>query len=1416
METVGLKVSLDGASKFVTDSNKVAEAITKVKTAAGQVSGGFASINTATAGFATKMTDAAKTTGILTASQVKAALATSDLKNKTNESGTAFQKVNPAVIEASTNQSKLGMAYQESIVKASQASLRVTEASNAIQKAGRDSSTTAEEHQKLNLAYQQAVIDAGRANQAVKENGQALQNSQQPARNASNAFHEIGSAIRDAASNIKDFAGDAAGRAIGLLGDLGGAALDAAGKVAGVGLSFVEAGVKMGINFAKSSVGVASDFESAMLVIQATSDSSASDMKKLNDAAIALGIQFPVSTTDVANGFGELTKAGFSANEVLASGTGLIKLGVAANLDNATSAEILAGSIRGFGLSAGDANRVVDILATTANASSVDITDLGQTFKYAAPAARALGFSLEDVSIASGILGNNMIKGSSAGTGLATIFTRLAAPPKDAAAAIEVLGLKIAGTDGKVRPLRDIIGDLRAKFQGLSQVEQLDLAKKLAGQDAAKSLLSIINASTEDWNGMTKAIDNAGGSADKMATIMSSGTKGALDNLGGSVEALQIRLGQQLGPAINYVAGQLAGFVNTITTAMSEIGMGLNNKVYQQGAEKMTTPFIEFGQTLRTTVLPALAKVGDFFFGTIIPAAGQIAMVLLTQVIPGVISFAVQLGTFLAPIISQVAGFIVNDLIPGVMNFARAAAPVVISAIQGIGQFIQTVLIPAAVGVVNYWQTSLVPAFQTASNWIQANLVPVFVSLANTFTGTVLPAIIGFGQFIQADLLPKLQSFADWFGVTIMPVISQFIAFIANPLIPTLGAIAAVILDTVIPTITNWVGVIATFLTPIITALVDFISGTVIPVMGNIATFIGGTVVPAFQQIGSFINTNVMPVLTTLAGFLGGALTVAFQNIGTVIGGVWEGIKTAISTAWNVISGIFNIIKSVLSGDFGGAWTALKTLIGQVWDGITTFISNSWNTAKGVIDNIINFVGGPFKAAWDGLKTAVETVWNGIGAAVASGKSVLDPIFEGIKIAIGAVQKVWDGLLEAVKKGADVIGKVAKGDWAGAWDALTGKATEGATTTISEIDKIGTAIANKDYSASARKAGATIGAGMAQGIQGAAQSVAAAAANIAQQAINAAKSRLSSASPSKVFMQIGRDISDGLGLGIANNQVLATEPMNRVVTSIITTTEDKHSLIELAINRFLQPILEMGQFINNLIGSKDDPASPLYILLETLWRITDDAGHRMTEKTDAFVGTIVKMHDDIQTVIGSVKDPAAAVGAVLDGIAQTVDLKSVIILGQFKALVSGVVNMADQIKTAIGTIPKTAETGSLLPMPGGGSGKPGDPGLSHSFASGTRSAPAGLAIVGEKGPELVDNAGRLFLAAMPRVVNLSAGAQVYDAATTSRLINPPASPTSYHYNNSRTSNVTNNMPIYTNQSPAVIQQGLNIVSVMAG
>ena len=160
------------------------------------------------------------------------------------------------------------------------------------------------------------------------------------------------------------------------------------------------------------------------------------------------------------------------------------------------------------------------------------------TFKYAGAVAGALGYSLEDVSIATGLMANAGIKADQAGTSLRAIMTRLIDPPKDAATALDALGISAVNADGSVKPFRQTIMELREKFKGLSQSEKAQMASSIAGTEAMSGFLAVVNASDSDFDTLANAIDNADGASKKMADTMNDNAKGSAIQLESAIEGV--------------------------------------------------------------------------------------------------------------------------------------------------------------------------------------------------------------------------------------------------------------------------------------------------------------------------------------------------------------------------------------------------------------------------------------------------------------------------------------------------------------------------------------------------------------------------------------------------------------------------------------------------------------------------------------------------------------------------------------------------------------------------------------------------------------------------------------------------------------------------------------------------------------
>lgn len=277
---------------------------------------------------------------------------------------------------------------------------------------------------------------------------------------------------------------------------------------------------------------VGSDFSAQMSTVKAIANASADDIGKLSDKAKDLGISTKWSATEVGQAYEYMGMAGWKTADMLSGVEGVMSLAAASGEELGTVSDIVTDDLTAFGLKASDAGRMADVMAAAATNANTNVGLMGETFKYAAPLAGTLGYSLEDVTLATGLMANAGIKGSQAGTALRNVMTRLVKPTKESASAMAALGLSATDDEGRMKPLRQMLEEMRGALDGVTESEQGMYAAQLAGQYGLSGLLAIVNSSDEDFEKLANAIDHSTGAADRMA-------KARIDNLAGDITLAQ-------------------------------------------------------------------------------------------------------------------------------------------------------------------------------------------------------------------------------------------------------------------------------------------------------------------------------------------------------------------------------------------------------------------------------------------------------------------------------------------------------------------------------------------------------------------------------------------------------------------------------------------------------------------------------------------------------------------------------------------------------------------------------------------------------------------------------------------------------------------------------------------------------------
>ncbi|EGQ0379317.1 phage tail tape measure protein [Staphylococcus pseudintermedius] len=811
------------------------------------------------------------------------------------------------------------------------------------------------------------------------------------------------------------------------------------------------------------------DFDDSMRKVKATSGATGKEFNLLRDKALEMGAKTKFSASESAEALQYMSLAGWDTKDMLNGIDGVMQLAAASGEDLGQVSDIVTDGLSAFGLKAKDSSHFADVLAQTSSKANTDVSGLGEAFKYVAPVAGSFGFSVEDTSIALGLMANSGVKASQAGTALKSMMTKLAKPTGEAKKTMESLGISITDSEGKMLPLRDIMDQLRGSLGGLSKAQQSAAVKTLFGQEAMSGILPIINASDEDYQKLTKSIDNSTGASKRMSDEMEGGIGGSIRKMKSALESMAISIGDVLAPHIRRAADFLAML-----------------------ADKFTS-------------FPGWVKTGVVGLGVFAAALGP--LILTTGM------FTAALGSIMTTLGPLMTGIVKAG---GLMNFLGTKAPFAAKGLTLVGGAFKFMLgsVGLAIAAVVAIGTAFVVAYkksETFRNIVHAVIDPVidgfkklwnvvkeiFNALKNLFSGNSLPTVDLLSKImpktsankVVATLMQIRQAFIDafnaiWqFGEDIGRKLGQFwkqngndiiqafknignffkgffveLKNLIGPNLQELGALVKTIfLNVIVPTIKVAMGVIWSvmkFLWPLIKTLIvdtwnnikDIIKGALDIILGIVKVFSGiftgqwGKVWEGVKQVFSGALTliwnlvqlwlvgKILKVVKLFGGFFKGAISTAFNGVKGVIG-------TVLKFIWSIISSIFKRILSITKSIFNGIWTFIKF----VWNGIKNAISNAvkfifnsvkryftavknttstiFNTVKSYISklwtSIKNRVSSIVRSLWSSVKNTWNTLYSGTRGIFNKVKSWITNLWNNIK---GAVSKIASNLWSSVKR----------------------------------------------------------------------------------------------------------------------------------------------------------------------------------------------------------------------------------------------------------------------------------------------------------------------------------------------------------------------------------------------------------------
>lgn len=658
-------------------------------------------------------------------------------------------------------------------------------------------------------------------------------------------------------------------------------------------------------------VKAAANFESQMSTVQSISGASASELEKLKEAAKAAGRTTQFSAVESGQALEYMAMAGWKTNQMVDGLPGIMNLAAASGEDLASTSDIVTDALSAFKLQAKDAAHFSDVLAQASSSSNTNVSMMGESFKYVASTAGALGYSAEDVAIALGTMANNGIKGSMSGTSLKNMLVNLAKPTDKIAKQMQALNISLTDSNGEMLPLNKLLANMRQSFAGLSKDQKAAAAATIAGKEGMSGLLAIINTSEGDFNSLSNAINNADGAAERMAAIRLDNYEGQMTLCKSAVEALQIAVGNALLPTITSGLKNVTDFISKLaewadknpalvktimTTATALVGMrvaGLGLKIafldIQNGLLQIDKVFeyakggigLFEGKLLKmpkaiTTILNPFNKLISLV-GKIPGPTGKIVGLFgkLSGVVSGMLGPVAGLFTpwikIFTPLISTIGKFvgIFGPILPvaGAIMGIVVAAQLLTNHLQDIRKL---VLDTFGYGGLKAFD-GFISAISTIGNTIQGiftneNFDAAREKINNLFGPEALTVFDGAITVLQA-VGGAFMTIWNTVNTYVTPLVEQLFSYVVNTVLPSVGAKFAEWAPTIATIISNLADTVATAIqvtATIIKAVVPVIKNVFEIGFGAIATVIG-TVLTLIEKVSSAAR-GVKNVVTKVFG----------------------------------------------------------------------------------------------------------------------------------------------------------------------------------------------------------------------------------------------------------------------------------------------------------------------------------------------------------------------------------------------------------------------------------------------------------------------------------------------------------------------------------------------------------------------
>lgn len=763
------------------------------------------------------------------------------------------------------------------------------------------------------------------------------------------------------------------------------------------------------INIGKNAVDASMNFEQSMSKVGAISGATGVEMESLKDKALEMGAKTKFSAKESADAFTYMAMAGWETEDMLAGISGIMNLAAADGLDLATTSDIVTDALTAFGLSADEAGEFADVLAATSSSANTNVSMLGESFKYVAPVAGAMGYNIYEVAHTLGLMANSGIKASSAGTALRGAITRLTKPtdemknvmldlglattdyyneidsakvqnattkvqnktidlekaqskyneavskygPESTQAQKAMIGLEkaqnnlsqaqhdlqeaqagtrkegeflnslMADQDGNATRLNQVIVKLRSVFKNLTEEEQAQAAATLFGQEAMAGMLAVINASGDDFDKLSDAIDGSRGTAEQMSDTMQDNLAGSLTYLNSALEGVYIKLGDALAPVIRDIADWITKFLEWLNTL-----------------DETTVQWIATIGAIVAAIGPVLTFLGKISsgIGLIIDVAGKLS---------GVMGGVLGIGGKLLGGMKTIFG-----LVPKLIGAIAGINPVVLIVIGAI-----TALIAIGVALYKNWDT----VKEMAKNaW-------------DAITGFVKNAAEAIGNFLR-NLFDTAVNVVKNIKDSFFEVVKNIKEYVAD-LVKNITDKVAEIAQKVANSIREMHDKISDFVKKIYNYVSD-IAKKVVDAIVNIAKKVGEFISNTLKGIYNFAK-KIVDYISDMVGKIGDFVKKIPGFFKDIVTAIPDMIKKMGEFVKNIFKGILDFVKSLIPG-FSSAGEQAGS---GFFDNISKFFNMVKDAVKGVFDfvkNIASGIGGFFSGITGAASSYAGSHANGL------------------------------------------------------------------------------------------------------------------------------------------------------------------------------------------------------------------------------------------------------------------------------------------------------------------------------------------------------------------------------------------------------------------------------------------------------